>query len=884
MASFGVVKQSFQYLNGSGACWIWQDIMLHKSELSQRLSLGVTAKKLKELTLLPLHMAWPWAPPLLNTPSLPTINLSYLLLIFRFDVRGFVRTLAMIHSIEMVNNSTLLPGVKLGYEIYDTCAEATVAMRAALRFLSNSSSNCVQVQCNYTDYLPTVKAVVGSSLSEVSIAVARILSLYLMPQISYSSSAEILSDKTRFPAFLRTIPSDYYQTKAMAKLVHISQWNWVGTISSDDDYGRSGIDNFIADAENLGVCIAFREVIPSYSSDKVTNDRIKRIVNTVVNQSSVNVIIVFAKGSHVINLFKELSVHNVNKTWIASDSWSTNRNVTHLETIHKIGNIVGFTFKSRNLSKFENYVKTLPINSAAGNTFLEDYHWLRSICFIRHSNIHWSVIALAHALRNLLKCNEERCQKSFDFAPWMVSFLHEKFQFDSSGEFISGYDIVMWKSVNGKMEFNHTVAEYNIQEDNFTIKDKITSECSKHCQPGEIKQSSQGQHTCCYNCVRCNNNTFSNTTDAQMCFVCLEDEWAPIKSAKCYKKVFSFLDWTDGFAIVLLAFAAFGIVLIIVIAVIFIKYMDTPSVKANGGVMCFIMLFSLLCSFASVGFFIGTPTKITCKIRQPLFGISFALCVSCALTKSFKILLAFNFNPAEQENLKHFYKPWAIKGICTGLQIVICTMWLVFDGPQPHKESKRFPKEILLECNEGSYAAFAVMLGYIAFLSLICFMFAFKSRKLPENYNEAKFITFSMLIYFISWVTFVPVYVTTQGKYLPAVEMVTILSSTYGILGCHFFPKCYIILFKKELNTTSSFLKNLYDYSLKSVTVITNSPISVNYSSRESISNSTKIINTTLASHIHFKNSNCQTSVNSNYPIFANGRTNKFYRKRIASW
>ncbi|XP_042188779.1 G-protein coupled receptor family C group 6 member A [Callorhinchus milii] len=444
----------------------------------------------------------------------------------RFDVRGFVRTLAMIHSIEMVNNSTLLPGVKLGYEIYDTCAEATVAMRAALRFLSNSSSNCVQVQCNYTDYLPTVKAVVGSSLSEVSIAVARILSLYLMPQISYSSSAEILSDKTRFPAFLRTIPSDYYQTKAMAKLVHISQWNWVGTISSDDDYGRSGIDNFIADAENLGVCIAFREVIPSYSSDKVTNDRIKRIVNTVVNQSSVNVIIVFAKGSHVINLFKELSVHNVNKTWIASDSWSTNRNVTHLETIHKIGNIVGFTFKSRNLSKFENYVKTLPINSAAGNTFLEDYHWLRSICadiqnneletcisnltqnpkFIRHSkhnkltnrrsweddflvnniepgfisSIHWSVIALAHALRNLLKCNEERCQKSFDFAPWMlleelkkVNFTDDekKFQFDSSGEFISGYDIVMWKSVNGKMEFNHTVAEYNIQEDNFTIKD-----------------------------------------------------------------------------------------------------------------------------------------------------------------------------------------------------------------------------------------------------------------------------------------------------------------------------------------------------------------------------------------------------------------------------
>uniref|UniRef100_A0A4W3JVE8 Receptor ligand binding region domain-containing protein n=1 Tax=Callorhinchus milii TaxID=7868 RepID=A0A4W3JVE8_CALMI len=344
--------------------------------------------------------------------------------------------LAMIHSIEMVNNSTLLPGVKLGYIIhiikYDTCAETTVVMGAALKFLSNSSSNCVQVQCNYTDYLPTVKAVVGSSLSEVSIAVARILSLYLMPQISCSSSTEILSDKTRYPAFLRTIPSDYYQTKAMAKLVHIPQWNWVVTISSDDNYGQSGIDNFIADAEILGVCIAVRDVIPSYSSDKVTNDRIKQIVNTVVNQSSVNVIIMFAKGSHVINLFKELSVYNVNKTWIASDSWSTNRNVIHLETIHKIGDIVRFTFKSRNLSKFENYVKTLPINSAAVNTFLEDYHWLRSLCHDKLTKrrsweddflVNNIEPALAHALRNLLKCNKELCQKSFDFTPWTVSFF-----------------------------------------------------------------------------------------------------------------------------------------------------------------------------------------------------------------------------------------------------------------------------------------------------------------------------------------------------------------------------------------------------------------------------------------------------------------------------
>ncbi|XP_067881784.1 G-protein coupled receptor family C group 6 member A [Heterodontus francisci] len=853
-----------------------------------------------------------------------------------FDVRGLVKALTMIHSIEMVNNSTLLPGIKLGYEIYDTCTEPTKALRAVLGFLSksNSTDNCVEVQCNYTDYLPKVRAVIGAATSEVSIVVARLLSIHLMPQISYSASATILSDKARFPAFLRTIPSDDYQTKAMVKLVQRFQWNWVGTIASDDEYSRSGIDNFISQAESLGICIAFQEVIPFYSSAHITNSRINEIANTIINRTRVNVIVIFGKGSHVIELFKILGTQNISKVWIASDSWSTNSNITRLENIHNIGEIVGFAFKSGNLSKFQNYVKNLPTHSTNANTFLTKYYRLRGLCanvqtdeletcisnqthhsvvnshhavnnatemqyqeddFLVNniepgviSNIQWSVTALAHALRNLLKCNEGICRKSFDFAPWEllkelknlnVTDGGTKIQFDSSGDFVSGYDILMWKFISGKMEFNHIIAEYNIQENKLTVKDSrfnklkaITSNCSKMCQPGQIKMSTEGQHKCCYACVNCSFNTFAKISDALQCFQCSGDEWSPIGSASCNKKRIVFLDWKNGFSIVLVTLSAFGIVLIIVIVVIFIKNVNTPVVKSNGGNMSFIMLISLLFSFLSVGFFLGKPNDVTCKIRQCLFGISFTLSVSCALTKSLKILLAFNFNPANQKHLRNPYHSWLITVFCTGLQVIICTAWLVFNGPKVQKDVKRLPKEILVECNEGSNVAFAVMLGYIAFLALICFTFAFKGRKLPESYNEAKFITFSMLIYFISWITFVPVYVTTHGMYLPAVEIVTILSSTYGILCCQFFPKCYIILFKKEYNTTTSFLKNLYDYSLKSTNVITNSQLSLRYS-----------VHTNSCKSIKCSNYQKSVNINSNSSVQNNG-INKVSRKRCSSW
>lgn len=111
------------------------------------------------------------------------------LFLHSFEISAFLQALAMIHSIEVINNSTLLSGVKLGYEIYDTCTEVTAAVAATLRFLSkfNCSRETVTFQCDYSSYLPRVKAVIGAGYSEISMAVSRILNLQLMPQVHFCS-------------------------------------------------------------------------------------------------------------------------------------------------------------------------------------------------------------------------------------------------------------------------------------------------------------------------------------------------------------------------------------------------------------------------------------------------------------------------------------------------------------------------------------------------------------------------------------------------------------------------------------------------------------------------------------------------------------------------
>lgn len=298
------------------------------------------------------------------------------------------------------------------------------------------------------------------------------------------------------------------------------------------------------------------------------------------------------------------------------------------------------------------------------------------------------------------------------------------------------------------------------------------------------------------------------------CLLCNnETHWAPVRSTRCFEKEVEYLNWNDSLAILLLALSLLGIMFVLAIGIIFTRNLDTPIVKSSGGLLvCYVILLCHFLNFASTGFFIGEPQDFTCKTRQTLFGVSFTLCISCILMKSLKILLAFSFDPKLQNFLKGLYKPIPIIFTCTGIQVVICTIWLIFAAPAV-EENVSLPRVIILECEEGSVLAFGTMLGYIAILAFICFIFAFKGRKLPEHYNEAKFITFGLLIYFIAWVVFIPVYATTFGKYLPAVEIIVILISNYGILCCTFFPKCYIILCKQETNTKSAFLKMIYSYS-----------------------------------------------------------------------
>ncbi|KAK2856619.1 hypothetical protein Q5P01_005354 [Channa striata] len=249
-----------------------------------------------------------------------------------FDISTFVRSLATIHEIDKVNAAGFLPGVRLGYTVCDTCSYASKALQNVNHMLAINSS--IDVKWNYTDFRPRVKIILGAKYSEESIAMARLLNVYMVPLLSSTSSTSELSDKDRYPVFMRTIPSDKHQTKAVAKIMTHYGWNWIGVVYGDDEYGKAAFQSFLRDADANDICLAYQEVLPIYLDHSESHKIIQQVAQRI-RYFSAQVVLLILKAELVELLFKEMITTNTSRTWIATDAWSRSLHLAQMDDINR---------------------------------------------------------------------------------------------------------------------------------------------------------------------------------------------------------------------------------------------------------------------------------------------------------------------------------------------------------------------------------------------------------------------------------------------------------------------------------------------------------------------------------------------------------------------
>ncbi|XP_072263017.1 vomeronasal type-2 receptor 26-like [Pyxicephalus adspersus] len=339
--------------------------------------------------------------------------------------------------------------------------------------------------------------------------------------------------------------------------------------------------------------------------------------------------------------------------------------------------------------------------------------------------------------------------------------------------------------------------------------------CSDHCPPGSRKAVRKGFHSCCYDCISCFKGEITNLSDSENCQKCPDNKWPNQAKDKCIDKIYDYFSYEkDKLAIFLSIISIFFSITTILIIGLFVYFLDTAIVKANNRNLSFIMLISLNLSLLSVFLFIGCPVHITCMLRQISFGFMFTFSVSSVLAKTILVCIAFKATRPGSiwRTMVGVKLPIAVVLICSSVQILQGTIWLSFFPPFVEFDMDSYPGKIMIQCNEGSVFAFYFMLGFIGILAFVSFVLAFLVRKLPDMFNEAKYITFSMLVFCSVWICAIPAYLSSKGKDMVTVEVFAILASSISVLTFIFFPKCCMIIIslyhkRKSVKDSVHFIK-----------------------------------------------------------------------------
>uniref|UniRef100_G1U8U2 G-protein coupled receptors family 3 profile domain-containing protein n=1 Tax=Oryctolagus cuniculus TaxID=9986 RepID=G1U8U2_RABIT len=728
-----------------------------------------------------------------------------------FQSKNYQYALALVFAIEEINkNPHLLPNMTLGFGLYNVMHSPMTVMENPFIWLAGLEKHVPNYTCRKQS-----KSVAVISESSTAVQMGTLLELYKIPQLTLGPFEPLLSDSGQFPSLYQMTPKDTSLTHGMVSLMLHFSWTWVGLAISDLPKGIQFMSDLKAEMQKNGICVDFVELIPA------TLESLSSLQNSAhiqIIKSSANVEILFCVTESLIGAsFQSWEQLMTWKVWVTTSQWdfASSEKPFLLYSFH--GTLI-FSNHHSEISGFKNFLQTANPSKYPEDSYFSKLWSLAFNCSVTGAscktlqncplnasleslpphyfdmsmsdgsyNIYNAVYAVAHSVHEMLLQELEmqpvNSGAKVAFSPWQLHPFLKNLQFTNpAGDLVNlnhkrnleaEYDILnFWNFPYGygrKVKvgwFSPYVSHgqqlslsENLIEWATGITETPRSVCSVSCSPGFRKTPLEGKPACCFDCTLCPENEISNQT--------------------------------------------------VVFLGVFVKHRDTPIVKANNRCLSYILLIALIFCFLCSLLFIGHPNTTTCVLQQTTFGVVFTLAVSTVLAKTITVLLAFKVTVPGRR-----MRQWLLSGvpnsiipICSLIQLALCGIWLGTSPPFIDTDAHSEHGHIILVCNKGSVTAFYCVLGYLGSLALASFTVAFLARNLPDKFNEAKFLTFSMLVFCSVWVTFLPVYQSTKGKVMVAVEVFSILCSSAGLLGCIFVPKCYIILFRPEKNA----LKGLRD-------------------------------------------------------------------------
>ncbi|XP_061896895.1 metabotropic glutamate receptor 1-like [Entelurus aequoreus] len=777
---------------------------------------------------------------------------------------GIQRVEAMFHTLDRINSDPrLLPNITLGCEIRDSCWHSSVALEQSIEFIRDSLISirdegegarwCVDGAPSGLPP-PTKKpivGVIGPGSSSVAIQVQNLLQLFNIPQIAYSATSIDLSDKTLFKYFLRVVPSDTLQARALLDIVKRYNWTYVSAVHTEGNYGESGMEVFKELAALDGLCLSHSDKIYSNAGEKQFDRLLWKLRQRL---PKARVVVCFCEGMTVRGLLMAMRRLGVAGEFllIGSDGWADRMEVVEGYEQEALGGIT-VKLQSAEVSSFDRYFLKLKLASNSRNPWFPEFWQHRFQCrlpghpqenpnyvrncsgeerlqdnYVQDSKMGFvinAIYAMAHGLHDMHAnlCPDGHAGLCDHMKPvdgsHLLDFLlktsfagvsGEDIWFDENGDSPGRYEIMNFQSVErGAYDYINIGSWHegvlSIADDTtrMNASGAVRSVCSEPCSRGEIKVIRKGEVSCCWICTACKDNEY--VQDEFTCTACRLGWWPDRDLEGCEAIPLHYLEWSHPESIIQVVFSCLGILVTSFVALTFVAYRDTPVVKSSSRELCYIILAGIFLGYLCPFTLIARPTVASCHLQRLLVGLSAAMCYSALVTKTNRIARILAGSKKKICTRKpRFMSAWAqvaIASALVGVQLALEVTLMVLEPPQPVR-SYPSVREVFLICNTSTLGVVAP-LGYNGLLIMSCTYYAFKTRNVPANFNEAKYVAFTMYTTCIIWLAFVPIYFGSDYKIITTSFSVS-LSVTVA-LGCMFTPKMYVIIAKPERNVRSAF-------------------------------------------------------------------------------
>uniref|UniRef100_A0A674BYL0 Glutamate metabotropic receptor 4 n=1 Tax=Salmo trutta TaxID=8032 RepID=A0A674BYL0_SALTR len=779
--------------------------------------------------------------------------------------KGIHRLEAMLFALDRINNDhELLPNITLGARILDTCSRDTHALEQSLTFVQaliekdGTDIKCLSGGPPIITKPERVVGVIGASASSVSIMVANILRLFRIPQVSYASTAPELSDNTRYDFFSRVVPPDTYQAQAMVDIVKAMRWNYVSTVASEGNYGESGVDAFIQKSrEDGGVCISQSVKIPREPKP----GEFDKIIRRLSENPNARVVILFANEDDIRRLLQAAKKDNQTGhfIWVGSDSWGSKISPI-LNQEEMAEGAVTILPKRQSIRGFDRYFISRTLDNNRRNIWFAEFwennfqcklsrHALKKGSGIKKCTNHErigkdssyeqegkvqfvvdAVYAMAHALHNMHKelCPGKvgLCSKMETINGTMLLKFIRKVNFTG----IAGTPVIF--NVNGDAPGRYEIYQYQMKHNTTEYKiighwaDQLhldTNEmrwpggtlhvpqsiCSQPCCPGERKKTVKGV-PCCWHCERCDGYQYQ--ADTYSCKMCRFDLRPNENHTACEAIPIVKLEWSSPWAVIPVLIAVLGIIATMFVVGTFIRYNDTPIVKASGRELSYVLLTGIFLCYATTFLMIAAPDVGICSLRRIFLGLGMSISYAALLTKTNRIYRIFEqgkmsvsaprfISPASQLVITFSLISVQLLGVC---------IWFGVDPSQAvidYEDQRTSNPDMargVLKCDISDLSLIC-LLGFSMLLMVTCTVYAIKTRGVPETFNEAKPIGFTMYTTCIVWLAFIPIFFgtsqSTEKMYIQTTTLTISVSLSASVsLGMLYMPKVYVVLFHPEQN------------------------------------------------------------------------------------